>query len=44
MSTQKPTKTAKGQPKANIDDLPDDLLAEGSAKIGQKQEIDPEEI
>jgi hypothetical protein len=25
------------KPKANIDDIPEDLLAEGSAKIGQKQ-------
>lgn len=44
MSIQKQPKNNKGQPKANIDDLPQDLLAEGSAKLGEKQEIDPDYI
>lgn len=39
MSTTKQPKTNKNQQKANIDDIPQDLLAEGSARIGQKQEI-----
>jgi hypothetical protein len=30
-------KPKKNEPKANIDDIPEELLAEGSARIGQKQ-------
>ena len=34
----------KKQKKGNIDDIPDHLLAEGSAKIGQRQQIDDNQI
>lgn len=40
LSTKKVDKKAK----PNIDDIPQHLLAEGSAKIGQKQQIDNNQI
>ena len=37
MSTSNQDRKNKSQAKPNIDDIPEELLAEGSAKIGQKQ-------
>lgn len=41
MSTQK---NQKANVKSSIDDLPEDRLAEGSARLGEKQEVNQEEI
>lgn len=37
MSSSNKQKKNYNKQRANIDDIPEELLAEGSAKIGQKQ-------